>query len=159
MTDQRVLVFPLRSNANSLVAGSGAAALRRRLLAASLVYDVVYLEKGRLEITVGPQGSMVSPGPDDSGVMWQTPAQRSVKHGPRFSLSIGDHDPNAAPAGQVPVPLRQVLESEVTFHWDATFAPFEREVPAECDWLRWIVSDVQGKGEGPGQPVVEPRHA
>jgi hypothetical protein len=146
VTDQRVIVFPLRSNANSLVAGSGVAALRRRVMAASLVYDTVFLEQGRLEMTVGPRGSSALSVPDEPDATWQTPAQRSVKNGPRFSLSISPHDPTLAP-GQAPAQMTQVLESAVTYHWDATFAPFAREVPPGQDWLNWLVSDIQGKGK------------
>jgi hypothetical protein len=47
MTSQ-TLVFPLRSNAHSLVRGAPVASVRRKLKTASLLYENVILESGVL---------------------------------------------------------------------------------------------------------------
>jgi hypothetical protein len=133
---EKVLVVPLRSNAYSLVAGPGVAALRRRLKAASLVYDHVLLEQGRLNMTVGPSGSGESKRADDPDATFQRPVQRSVKGGAKFWL-------NMAPSDQ-PGAMRTVMHSETTYQWDATFAPFAQEVPGDCDWMHWAQADLQG---------------
>lgn len=136
---QKSLLVPLRSNAHSLVAGPGVSAMRHRLKFASLVYDHIYLEQGRLRVTVGPTGSMEARIPDDPDVDFQSSHQRSTKRAPKFVLNIGFDDE--------PESMRTVIHSDATYRWDATLAPFARELPGGTDWVHWGSTSLAGEGK------------
>jgi hypothetical protein len=72
------LVFPLRSNGKSLLAGAPVNSVRGRIKYASLFYDRVLLEGGVHSLQAGPNGffSAVHPADPSFPPHWQTPAER-----------------------------------------------------------------------------------
>ncbi len=128
------VLFPLASNARSLVTGSGVDKVRARLKLSSLLYRRVLLEAGDMSIQAGPQGSQTwrhPPGPD-STAKWQTPVGRGRAQAVPFSLSIA---PERQPGVLAPGPYHQVLHSQTSICWLPTFEPFRRELPSGCDWV------------------------
>jgi hypothetical protein len=91
---ETALVFRIRSNAHSLVAGSGVESVRRRIKAGSLLYDEVLLEAGVAHLQAGPHAASNMHLPSRSGVRprWQTPAQRGKAMRSEFWLAFGQED-------------------------------------------------------------------
>lgn len=78
MPDLAATWFPIRSNAHSLVSGSGVAGVRRRIKLASVISDQLWLDEGTLDVQAGPMASAafwVPPNPNERP-NWQTPAER-----------------------------------------------------------------------------------
>jgi len=132
MTSQ-TLVFPLRSNADSLVRGAPVASVRRKLKTASLVYENVMLESGVLRLSSGPQGSfsVVEHRPPSDTPDWETAVARRQAQDHLFSLAIGREDIPGVPAQN----MTTVLQTDSTIAWTATFEPFAWEMPAMVDWI------------------------
>lgn len=77
--NESALLVPLRSKANTLLAGAPVAAVRRRLKFANLFYGRLLLEDGIVRMHAGPSGYFTAA--ELSGGQerprWQTPAQRA----------------------------------------------------------------------------------
>lgn len=134
MDGESSILFPVRSNARSLITGSGIASVRRRLRVASILYDRVALEEGIVDVHAGPTGSMSfwSPAPPGGGPpRWDTPRDRAARQKSDFSLSVGVEE---TPGVQAPT-MRPVIESETTVSWNATLEPFFDEIAKSCDWF------------------------
>lgn len=135
-----IAFFPLRSNASSLIAGSAIAAVRRRLVLASLLHDEVWLDTGRLQVAAGPTGtvSFWMPIPPGETPKWQSPRRRASAVGSEFHLGVrlDDAPPDA--------PFTPLVASAASVAWDASFEPFKRELPrgsGSWDWLKWGHAD------------------
>lgn len=133
--NESILVVPLRSNANTLVAGAPIAAMRRRLKFASLFYDRLYLETGILRVLAGPTGSsrFIVPPTKEDPPRWQTATERHAASGRTFTLAI-------SPDNVPDVPPRTVMSSETTISWTATLHPFADELPPGTDWVEFVTS-------------------
>jgi hypothetical protein len=128
------ILFPLRSNAHSLVAGSGVASVRRRLKLASILYDRILFEGGSLHILAGPTGgsTWMTPLSDVLRTRWDTPTARHSAIGRPFGVSIAPETTVGVPASG---PYRPVVASETTISWDVSLEPFVQELPNGCDWI------------------------
>ena len=138
-----VIVFPVRSNAKSLVTGSPLASVRRRLKLASVLYDSVLLEGGQAIIQAGPTGGscMWHPSQPDEEVRWQSPSARSAGQRSSFQILMGAEATPGVPSNKM-VP---VVSSESSISWWATLEPFRNELPRDCDWVEWVYApDPQG---------------
>jgi hypothetical protein len=129
----QTLVFPLRSNARSLVRGAPVASVRRKLKTASLLYENVILESGVLRLSSGPQGSfsVVEYRPPGDTPDWETAVARRQAQQHPFSLAMGREDVPGVPA-QI---MTTVFQTDSTIAWMATFEPFAWEMPAMVDWI------------------------
>jgi hypothetical protein len=132
---ESVLVVPLRSNANTLVAGTPVAALRRRLKFASLFFDRLFLETGIYRVNAGPRGasSFIVPPSETDPPRWQTAADRHARTGRKFTVAFSEEPP---PGGD----LRVLVTSEASIAWDATLHPFADELPAGANWIEFVTS-------------------
>ena len=92
--DESTLLVPLRSNANTLLAGAPVAAFRRRLKYASIFYDRLLLEGGVLRLNAGPtlSFSAVEPFNEQDPPRWQTAAARHAAEQAPFQLAVGRED-------------------------------------------------------------------
>lgn len=132
-------VFPVRSNARSLVTGSALSSVRSRLKTASVLYGSVLLEHGLAEIQAGPSGgsSLWMPNDQADEVRWQTPRERGEARRHAFTFLVGTEDtPGVAATEMVPF-----IQSDTTIRWSATLEPFRHELPAGCDWVDWVYSN------------------
>lgn len=121
----RTVLFPLRSNAYSLVAGAGVESVRRRLKIAALMFDRLILEAGQVTIGAGPTGNVEFPRLS-SPARWQAASDR--KQGTPLTLAIGSNDS--------PREYRTALHIECSLLWQPTFDPFADELPGSAiDWL------------------------
>jgi hypothetical protein len=131
MSTERVIFFPARSNAASLVRGMPVESIRRRLKLASLMYDHVYLEAGVTEISAGPGGSFaVSTPPFSKPVTWQTGHDRRSA-GRSFSIAL---TAEVAPGVRGSGPAHVALQSTIGINWRATLEPFADEIP-DAPWI------------------------
>lgn len=128
------VLFPLASNARSLVAGAAVESVRARIKISSLLYDRVLLEGGQLTIQSGPNGSVVFRNPPGTGAAqgWQTPYGRNRARAVPISLAAARE---LVPGVPPPGPYHEVLHSDTTFCWLPTFEPFASELPSDCDWI------------------------
>lgn len=132
MTD---VLFPLRSNAQALVAGAGVASVRRRLKTASILYDRILLEGGSVHVMAGPTGNVTTASPFQVTNMrsrWDSASARQKAVGRQFSLSVGTEPTLGVPPS---VPYGPVVRSEATISWDVSLEPFSGELPGDCDWI------------------------
>lgn len=138
-SDPSAILFPVRSNARSLVAGASVATVRRRLKLASLLHDVVLLELGHVSVQAGPSGgsSFWHEASSSDDVRWQTATERSAAKKAPFVFLVGVEESLGVPASRM-VPI---IQSETAIRWEATLQPFSRELPAECDWIEWVYTD------------------
>ena len=128
-------LFGLRTNAHQLIAGTGVAAVRRRIGLAGLFHDRVVLELGIYDLSAGPTGNMprYHPGPlAGETVRWQSPRERGTTE--PFHVRLR---PTGAPDD---APFHEVMRSETRLRWRATFLPFFDEVRHAAPWLvgAWI---------------------
>src|ERR1700689_4542742 len=132
MSEQAV-VFPLRSNAKSLVAGGPVDSVRRKIKYASLFYETVLLEAGVLRLQAGLSGhfSVVEPARQDCPPVWESAAARWKAQQQPFVASMGRETIPGLPA---PSTYEVVPWSEPVIAWTATFEPFGRELPAGVNW-------------------------
>lgn len=130
----RTIVFPLRSNAKSLVTGAALASVRRRLKAASVLYDAVLLEHGSMSIQAGTKGSSAFWRPSSDAPRFQTPGERGAAQGSDFTLMVGTESvPGEAATNMVPI-----VHSDTAVCWEPTLEPFRSELPANADWIDWV---------------------
>ncbi|MFT4264827.1 MAG: hypothetical protein QM572_15690 [Nocardioides sp.] len=133
MADESSLLVPLASNADALLAGPRVEDLRRRLKQASINFDSMYLETGRLEVTAGSGGGFRFRG-QGGDADFQTEEERGREQGRRMQFSVGlEDDPGRAALAQ-----RPFMETEATISWNATLEPFRRELPAGTDWIHYV---------------------
>lgn len=129
--------FPLRANASSLLAGSPANGVRRRMKIAALLYDHLIVDDGSWHGVSGPEGSMpwrFPPGALEGGPEgFQTAMQRSRAGRSNFWYRI-------APTGSTGPGF--TLRSPTTINWRATFEPIKKELAAPLPWLDFVVVDV-----------------
>ncbi len=134
-----ILFVPLRSNARALVAGSGVESVRRRLKAASILFDEIYLEAGGYIVQAGPHASATLPlgvGPGRSPLSWDSTHSRSQAKGKQFSLAMA---PEATPGVPSSGPYRTVAASDASICWRPTLEPFSAELEAaKADWFRLV---------------------
>jgi hypothetical protein len=135
MSEQAV-VFPLRSNAKSLVAGGPVDSVRRKIKYASLFYETVLLEAGVLRLQAGLSGhfSVVEPARQDCPPVWESAAARWKAQQQPFVASMGRETIPGLPA---PSTYEVVPWSEPVIAWTATFEPFGRELPAGVNWIEF----------------------
>lgn len=128
--------FPLASNAKALITGGPMASVRARLKVASLVYDRVLVEAGRMDIQAGPSGSSALRMPHDPNApaAWQTPLGRKAMQGHPFSIAMAPESTPGVPATE---PYHTVVQSETSISWQPTFEPFTKELPSGCDWIHF----------------------
>lgn len=133
MLQENSLLVPLRSNASALLAGRPVEGVRRRLKAASLYFDHLYLEGGTWRLSAGPGGSWGVHEPPSEGKLprWQTPASRGADRRRPFSVAIGRESTPGIPAEQ----MQSAIRSDTSVSWAATLDPFEAELPAGTDWI------------------------
>jgi hypothetical protein len=136
--DESTLLVPLRSNANTLLAGAPVAAFRRRLKYASIFYDRLLLEGGVLRLNAGPtlSFSAVEPFNEQDPPRWQTAAARHAAEQAPFQLAVGREDTPGVPASTMHV----AGSSETTISWVATLYPFADELPASANWVEFVRS-------------------
>ncbi len=147
--DLRHLVVPLRSNAHSLIAGPAAVAMRKRLKFASLVFDRVMLEQGRLTIHLGPHGAMEMPYPQEADERLQSPRQRHLKTGERLQVFFTETNPmlDENTAGlEVLQEALPMIDSPFVYRWSPTLLPFAQELPGDCDRMHWVSAPTPGSG-------------
>lgn len=137
-SDSSRIVFPLRSNAKTLLTGKPLSSVRRRMKLASLLYDTVLLEAGVATIQAGPTAatSMCHPVKPGESVRWQTPTERGAAQRLPFFINIGPETTPGVPAQR----MVRVAESESAICWEATLEPFKGELPPGCDWIEWVES-------------------
>lgn len=133
------IVFPVRSNAKSLVTGASLNTVRERIKVASVLYDTVLLEGGVLSMQAGPGGGATwwRPVQPSEVVRWQTPRERGLDQKDSFSLRFGAEATPGVPADR----MVSLVESETSISWEATLEPFKREIPAGCAWFDWVESN------------------
>lgn len=133
MPEESLLLIPLRSNGNALLAGKPVESVRRRLKFASLYFDHIFLEGGTFRMSAGPDGSFGFAEPPREGEVarWQTPQQRGAEQRHPFTLSAGEETTPGVPAET----MHPFLHSETSMSWTATLEPFARELPADTDWI------------------------
>lgn len=142
--DESTLLVPLRSNANTLVAGAPIAAFRRRLKYASIFYDRLLLEGGVLRLDAGPtlSFSAVEPYNKQDPPRWQTAVARHTAEQTQFQLAVGREDAPGMPART----MHTAGSSETTISWVATLYPFADELPASANWVEFVRSrDPEGR--------------
>lgn len=135
----RDILFPLRSNAKSLVAGRGVESVRRRLKIASILFDRVMLEGGSTAIHAGPTASQRWHAGFDLQRMrsnWDTSTARARARGQTFTIAVGAETVPGTPSQG---PFTTVAASETTIAWDATLEPFVSELSRACDWIGFTV--------------------
>lgn len=121
----RIVYFPLRSNAHALVRGAPIESVRRRLKLASLLFDRVLLEAGKISIAAGPTGYVEWPVSSVPG--WQSPRRR--RKGARVGLAFRRDD-------EPPGVLHSAFNTEGIIQWEPTLEPFADELPgAAIEWL------------------------
>jgi hypothetical protein len=132
---ESTLIFPLRSNGKSLLAGGGVDSVRGRIKYASLFYDRILLEGGVHSLMAGPNGffSTVNPADPSFPPHWQTPAERRQAQAQQIVVTVGRQPfgggPLAAPGA--------IVHSDPGIAWESTFEPFEREMPSAIDWIKF----------------------
>jgi len=124
----------LASNAHALVSGGPVNSVRSRLKISSLLYDQVLVEAGQMTIQAGPQAASTwrhghNP---QSELKWQSPLARKRTQEASFSVSIARETTPGIPATG---PYHQVLASQTSISWFPTLEPFQKELPADCDWI------------------------
>lgn len=130
MSQESTIYFPLGGNAAALTSGPGAAAVRRRILAAALLHDFVILEPGVLRIWAGPTGAGSFKNPTERPSSWQTLRERGAATRAQFHVGVRR---SSAPES---TPFRQMVGTTTTIAWSATYEPFRRELPASAaEWL------------------------
>jgi hypothetical protein len=137
MVERRFVHVPVASNAHSLVAGTPVESVRRRLKIASLLYDGLILEAGAFRLSAGPNGSTAfRVAPSAQTHRWQTARERGIAERGGSQVSIG----LASVSGQVAdaAAMQTFYLTKVTRAWDATLQPFDRELPAGCNWIEWV---------------------
>jgi hypothetical protein len=129
MVDPSRAYFPLRSNAESLVAGGGVASVRRRIKRASLLHDEVVFESGVYDLFALTSGEVHIWRPEFHAPRpsWQT-ARSRAKRG-TLKLTRRRRGDGAALAAE------QDFDHAVTMHWQPTLEPFREELPKGCDWI------------------------
>ena len=133
------MYFPLRGNSHSLLAGRPAQAVRRRLVVAALLHDEVIVDEGMWDGMSGPQGRVEMRLPlhqMPEGVdRFQTAAQRHSARGAEFHFAVRPDDANGG--------FHDLVRSQTTIHWQATFEPFKRELPHAFPWLVFTAADLR----------------
>lgn len=134
------ILFPLRSNAASLVAGAGVASVRRRILVAALLHDQVLLQAGVHVAWAGPDGGSSITIPDERPDRWQSTRDRARRHGSRHFVRMQRQGKSTS------TPARVVVSTEASYSWRASFMPFRRELPASAaKWLHVVGLDDVGE--------------
>lgn len=128
--------FPLASNAKALISGRPIASVRARLKLASLLYDRVLIEAGRMIIQAGPTGSSAfrMPGDPNTAPAWQTAKSRKVAQANPFAIGMA---PESTPGVPAQGSYHAVVQSETSICWQPTLEPFARELPSGCDWIHF----------------------
>lgn len=123
--------FPLRSNASSLVAGSAANAVVRRIKAAALLGDVL-IEEGTYTVnadsTRGSFGSWSPPQPGDNA-HWQSARERARHKQTPFGVTAQREGAQTPPA--------TLVSGLAEISWRATFAPVKAQLPHAYPWIRF----------------------
>jgi hypothetical protein len=132
---EQVVVFPLRSNAKSLVAGAPVDSVRRKIKYASLFYETILLESGVLRLQAGPGGnfSVVESARLDTPLVWESAAGRRRAQQRPFVISMGREIVPGVPAPS----MSPVLRSDSVIAWTATFEPFNWELPSAANWIEF----------------------
>jgi hypothetical protein len=127
LTPTGAVYFPLAANAHALVTGSALAGIRARMKTASILYDHVLIEAGKLEIQAGPTGARRSKlGPRlDGAYAWQTAKRRGGQQKSGFTISAAMEKQYGVPAQG---PYHTVVQSLASISWEPTFEPFLPEV-------------------------------
>jgi hypothetical protein len=127
------LIFPLRSNGKSLIAGAGVNSVRARIKYASLFYDRILLEGGVHSLMAGPNGFFSSVFPADQSFPphWQTTSERGRAQAQQIVVTAG----RQPVGGGHPIAPGVVVHSEPGIAWESTFEPFEWELPSAVDWI------------------------
>lgn len=128
------LFFPLASNAQALLAGSGVAGVRSRMKIGSLLYNRILLEAGSMSIHAGLDGTAsfrepYQPGPFNK---WQTLQDRHKEQANPFTITAA---PETSPGIPSTSPQTAILHSKTSISWRPTFYPFRAELPRGCDWI------------------------
>lgn len=123
--------FPLCSNASSLVAGSAANAVVRRIKAAALLGDVL-TEEGTYTVnadsTRGSFGSWSSP-QSGNNAHWQSARERARHKQTPFGVTAQREGAQTPPA----TPVSGLAE----ISWRATFTPVKAQLPHAYPWIRF----------------------
>jgi hypothetical protein len=133
------LIFPLRSNGKSLLAGAPVNSVRGRIKYASLFYDRIVLEAGVHSLAAGPNGffSSVHPADPNFPPHWQTPAERRQAEARQIVVTVGRQPP--AGGGAVIAP-GVAVHSDPGIAWESTFEPFTWEMPSAVDWITFTAA-------------------
>ena len=139
--ESRVL-FPLRSNARSLLAGKAASGVRRRIKLAALLSDRLLIEEGVRDISAGSGGSTAfwQPANTPDGARWQTTHERKKATGGIASIVA---KLSTAPPDQ---PGRRMLQFSPLIAWRATFEPLKDELTG-YPWVEFDRVDDSGEAK------------
>jgi hypothetical protein len=132
---ESTLVFPLRSNGKSLIAGAGVNSVRTRIKYASLFYERILLEGGVHSLMAGPNGFFSSVFPADPSFPphWQTTAERRRAQARQIVVTMGREPLGGGP----PIAAGTVVHSDPGIAWESTFEPFAWEMPSAVNWIEF----------------------
>jgi hypothetical protein len=117
--DSRAAYFPLRSNAASMYPGAPGRQLVDRIKVAALLFDVVHIESGAVDLAMGTDVRIAMP---SRRIEWLSVADRKRRGLQEMILTAVDDG-------------AQLRLRTAEHFWSATFDPVVRELPEAFDWL------------------------